>query len=128
MTASGRKNQVIFINKPLTDLIADATTADANLNFWFKTIANTVATAFTDFTNAVNGPAYILECGSLTNATTIAKSGKFADITAEWTPTAVGDYLMVVLNGAGDKFLDLERRVGGTRTINSLLQPNVTTV
>ena len=67
----------------------------------------------------------MFECGSLTNATTIAKSGKFSEITAAYTPTAVGDYIMLVLNADKTKFLELERMVGGTRTINAALQPNV---
>ena len=31
---------------------------------------------------------------------------------------------MVILNSQG-KFLELERQVGGTRTVNSDLQPNI---
>jgi hypothetical protein len=116
--------QQIFCNKPVTDLVADATTCDATKNFWFKTIQNTVPTAITDIVGATKGPAYIIECGHATNASTIAQAGKFSELTAVYTPTAVGDYIMVILASTG-KFLELERCVAGTRTINATLQPNV---
>lgn len=116
--------QQIFINKPVTKLIADATTADADINFWFETGINTVDTALTDISNAVDGPAYIVECGDTTHATTIAKAGKFSEISAAYIPTAVGDYLMVILASTG-KFFEMERCVGGVRTINTTLQPNI---
>lgn len=54
----------------------------------------------------------------------IAKSGKFDSITDAFTATAVGDYIMVIL-GSDGKFRELERCVGGKRTINKELQPNV---
>lgn len=117
--------QQIFLNKFCKSLAADATKADAANGFWFETVANAAATAFTDIDNAKNGVAYVIECGSTTNATAIAKSGKFSEISAGWTPTAAGDYLMVVLNADGTKFLELERCVGGTRTINTTLQPHI---
>ena len=125
--------QQIFLNKFCKSLAKDAVKADADNGFWFETIANdgttvdttTTPPALTDIENAKNGVAYIIECGSTTNATTIAKSGKFSEISAAWEPTAVGDYLMVVLNAAGTKFLELERCVGGTRTINTTLQPHI---
>lgn len=60
----------------------------------------------------------------MTNASTISKAGKFADITAEYTPTKVGDYILVLLNSKGN-FRELERCVGGTRTVNTDLQPNL---
>ncbi len=117
--------QEVFCNKPITELDADATTADANDNFWFTTVANSGATAITDIENATAGVGYLVECGSLTNATTIAKSGKFSEISAAFTPTAVGDYLMVVYDTVSSKFFELERCVGGARTINQARQPNV---
>ena len=77
----------------------------------------------TDITGAEEGTAYIIECGGKTNATTIAKSGKFDSIKEAWT-TQSGDYIMVTLNSSG-KFVELERQVGGVRTINKNLQPNI---
>jgi len=126
LDANNYENQRIFMNKPYVALDADATTATATTsNFWFVTIANAAATAFTDITDAVEGQPYIIECGSLTNATAIAKANKFANLTAAWTPTAVGDYLMVVINNAGTAFRELERCVGGVRSVNSATQPTL---
>ena len=88
------------------------------------TPANTAAKVLTDIIGAKKGVVYLIECGSIDNATTIAKSGKFADITKAYTPTKIGDYIMVVLNNAGN-FIELERQEGGVRTINKELQPNI---
>ena len=124
LVANNYEFQQIFMNKPSVSAKADATVMDAKTGFWFDTIENTKATAITDITGAKKGVAYIIECASATNASTIAKTGKFADITKAYTPTQVGDYIMVILNAAGN-FLELERCEGGVRTINDKLQPNV---
>lgn len=124
MDANDYKFQQIFLNKPAKLLAAGATTIDGTAGRWFITAANESATALTGITNAKAGVAYCIECGSTTNKTTIAKSGNFTGITAAYTPTAVGDYIMVILNSDG-KFSELERCVGGVRTINQTLQPNV---
>ena len=131
MDANDYEMQQIFMNKPAVSLLADAVKADAKNGFWFLTAANTApgvgedVPVITDIENAKAGAAYIIECGSTTNASKIAKSGKFAGLTAAWTPTAVGDYIMVILNADGDGFRELERQVGGTRSVNKLLQPNI---
>lgn len=125
LAANNFELQQIFMNKPISLLAADATTVDGTKGILFGTIANTAATALTDITGAQKGVAYIIECAATTNASTIAKSGKFSEITEAYTPTAVGDYIMVILNSAGTKFLELERKVAGTRTINTALQPNI---
>lgn len=117
--------QQIFMNKPCVSLADDATTCDASKGFWFETVQNTTASKkITDITNAKVGVVYLIECGSANQPQGIDKSSKFADITAAWTPTAVGDYIMVVMN-AEKNFIELERCVGGKRTINAALQPNV---
>lgn len=117
--------QQIFMNKPCVSLADDATTCDASKGFWFETVQNTTASKkITDITNAKVGVVYLIECGSATQPQGIDKSSKFADITAAWTPTAVGDYIMVVMN-AEKNFMELERCVGGKRSINAALQPNV---
>ena len=104
-------------------LEADAATPDGKDGFWFETAANTAATAISDIANAKAGVAYVIECGSADNATTIAKSDKFANLKEAWEPTAVGDYIMVILGSDGN-FRELERRMGGTRTVNTDVQPN----
>lgn len=125
MDANNFLRQRIFMNKPASFVADGATTINGATGFWFVTQANAAATALTDISNARAGVAYIFENGNTTNATTIAKSGKFSEITAAYTPTAVGDYIMLVLNVDKTKFLELERTVGGVRTINAALQPNV---
>ena len=113
--------QQIFINlfaATITDKV------DGNNGFWQITDSTTTQTTITDIENAKAGVAYCIECGDKTKLPEIAKSGKFDSITAAFTATAVGDYIMVIL-GADDKFRELERCVGGTRTINKELQPNV---
>jgi hypothetical protein len=117
--ADAYKYQFIFTNEPITSLAAGATTVDGSVNDWFKTVANSGATAITDITSADYGRAYRIICGSATNATTIAKSGKFSAISATWTPTAVGDFLEVYLfndpnddtNALNGKFIELKRKV-----------------
>ncbi|HMM02021.1 MULTISPECIES: hypothetical protein [unclassified Dysgonomonas] len=117
--------QRVFMNKPASYLADGATTINGANGFWFVTQANTAATALTDIANIRPGVAYILEIGSTTNATTIARTGKFSELSAAFSPTAVGDYIMLVPNSDKTKFFELERMVGGVRTINAALQPNV---
>lgn len=124
MKANNYEWQQIFMNKPTVDIESDATTMNAKNGFWQLTAANTDATAITDIENAKAGVAYIIECGTTANATTIAKSGKFADITEAYVPKKEGDYIMVILNSNGN-FLELERQVDGVRKVNAALQPNI---
>lgn len=116
--------QQIFTNIWAGSIAANATTADAAKGFWLITGKNTQATALTDITGAKEGVAYCIEIGSIGNATSIAKSGKFANITKAFSPSKVGDYIMVILRKDGN-FAELERREAGVRTINTKLQPNV---
>ena len=124
LVANNYEWQQIFMNKPSVNVDADATTITASKGFWQETVENSKATAITDITGAKAGVGYIIECGSITNASTIAKTGKFAEISEAYTPTAVGDYIMVVLNKDGN-FRELERCVGGVRKVNADLQPNL---
>jgi hypothetical protein len=121
LVASKGKHTNIFANNPVAELEADATTADAGSAEMFETVANTGETVFTDFTDAVQGVAYKLVCGSTANATTIAKSDKFANITAEWTPTVEGDYIRVIYDPTDNVFWEIDRKVGGTITTNDAL-------
>jgi len=127
LTASGRKNQLLFTNYPVTKLAADATTVDGSVNTVFETAANTAAKAITDIENASIERVYKIVCGNVTNATTIAQALKFSKLSAAWEPTAVGDYIKVyaeledydvTVDGetvkgtrATGKFLELERKV-----------------
>jgi hypothetical protein len=116
--------QQIFTNIWAGSIAANATTADAAKGFWLITGKNTQSTALTDITGAKEGVAYCIEIGDIDNATSIAKSGKFANITKAFSPSKVGDYIMVILRKDGN-FAELERREAGVRTINTELQPNV---
>lgn len=113
--------QQIFINL-FAATIKDK--VDGNDGFWQVTGATTTADTITDIVNAKNGVAYCIEAGVAEHLPTIAKSGKFAKISDAFTATKVGDYIMVIIGGDGN-FRELERCVGGKRTINKELQPNV---
>ena len=113
--------QQIFINL-FAATIKDK--VDGNDGFWQVTGATTTADTITDIVNAKNGVAYCIEAGVAEHLPKIAKSGKFANISDTFTATKVGDYIMVIIGGDGN-FRELERCVGGKRTINKELQPNV---
>lgn len=123
MDANDYEFQQIFTNLPATVIGAEINGANG---FWQITDAATTATAIENITNAKAGVAYCIEIGEddTQHQLTIAKSGNFANITAEWTPSQAGDYIMVIL-GKDEKFRELERRIGGKRTINKAVQPNV---
>lgn len=113
--------QQIFINlfaATITDKV------DAANGFWQLTGDTTTEDTYTDVTGAKAGVAYCIEAGVAEHLPKIAKSGKFAKISDAFTASAVGDYIMVILGGDGN-FRELERCVGGKRTINKELQPNV---
>ena len=115
LIANAGEGQYVFMNWPVIEIAADVTTpsvkdlAGADLGFLLKTGANTAATAITNILGAKAGVVYRIECGSTTNATTIAKSGKFAKLTAAWEPSAVGAYLKVYYNPADDEFIEVAR-------------------
>ena len=113
--------QQIFINL-FAATIKDK--VDGNDGFWQVTGATTTADTITDIVNAKNGVAYCIEAGVAEHLPTIAKSGKFANISDAFTASKVGDYIMVIIGNDGN-FRELERCVGGKRTINKELQPNV---
>ena len=113
--------QQIFINMFAATIVDKL---DANKGFWFTTGSATTQETYTDIENAKAGVAYCIECGDKTHLPKIAKSGKFANLTAAFNASEVGDYIMVILGNDGN-FRELERCVGGKRTINKALQPNV---
>ena len=113
--------QQIFINL-FAATIKDK--VDGNDGFWQITGATTTADTITDIVNAKNGVAYCIEAGVKEHLPKIAKSGKFVNISDAFTASKVGDYIMVIIGNDGN-FRELERCVGGKRTINKELQPNV---
>lgn len=113
--------QQIFINlfaSTITDNV------DGKDGFWHITDETTSQDTYTDIVNAKAGVAYCIEAGVSNHLPKVAKSGKFQNISEAFTATAVGDYIMVILGSDGN-FRELERCVGGKRTINKELQPNV---
>lgn len=113
--------QQIFINlfaSTITDKV------DGKNGFWHITDETTSKDTYTDIANAKAGVAYCIEAGVSNHLPKIAKSGKFQNLSEAFTATAVGDYIMVILGSDGN-FRELERCVGGKRTINKELQPNV---
>ena len=113
--------QQIFINLFAATIVDKL---DANKGFWLTTGSTTTQETYTDIENAKAGVAYCIECGDKTHLPKIAKSGKFANLTTAFNASEVGDYIMVILGNDGN-FRELERCVGGKRTINKALQPNV---
>jgi hypothetical protein len=122
LIASGRKNQWLFTNFPVTLLAAGATTVDAHDNTVFLTSANAGATAITDILNASEEMVYKIICGDLTNATTIAKAGKFAGISAPWTPTATGNYIKLYAELEDYTFVIDGTTYTGTRPTGNFLE------
>lgn len=93
LKASEYVNQWIFTNDPVTELAADASVVNAKLNSYFKTGANTAATEITNIDKLPAERVCKIICGDLNNPTQIKKAGKFAKISADWVPTAVGDFI-----------------------------------
>lgn len=93
LKASGYINQWIFTNYPVSKLEADVTTINAQLNSYFETGVNTAATVITDIENLPAERVCKIICGDITNPSQINQTGKFAKISANWVPTAVGDYI-----------------------------------
>ncbi len=114
LKANKAREQYLFFNLPSITAAADATTVDTegaeleDLGFLIRTSANTKATVLTDIVNAKVGVVYRIECGDLTNATKIEKSGKFSEVEA-WTPAAVGDYIYVHYDATKGKFFEVSR-------------------
>ena len=106
-------NQMIFCNDvdypadfylPMT---ADDTTPSVIRHGSITSVANTVATAITDIDDAVVGQEIRIKCGSVTNAITIAASGKFSLLPAAWTPGL--DEVLVLKKRSDGKFIEISR-------------------
>jgi hypothetical protein len=128
LAASKRRLQYLFTNYPVS-AVADADAViDGSLAYDFLVGAQSGGTtAVTGISNAVAERVYKIICGTATTPKTIAKSGVFSEISAAWTPTAVGDYIKVYAQLAENtvtvggktkkvvqptgKFLELERKV-----------------
>lgn len=118
LMASSAKDQIIFMNWPAVVLAADSASLDAEDGRIFVTSNNSAGTGdagadvpvvISDIANAVEGVIYHIQCGGATNATTIAKSGKFSKIASDWEPNAVGKWIDVYYNATEGKFYEAAR-------------------
>lgn len=96
-------------------MIANDTTPSAKEHTSLESVDNTQATAITEIKDLPVGGTCILKCGSNTNAITIAKAGKFANISAAWNPV-LGDTITIFRRGTDD-FVDLARTTEATTAI-----------
>lgn len=115
-------NQWIFTNFPATELEDGATSIDARKNYLFLTGKNAAATAITDIVKSKIDTVYKIVCGDIDNATTIAKSGKFAKITEAWNPKAVGDYIKVYAELEDYTYIHEGETVKATRPTGNFLE------
>lgn len=118
LATRGQKDaQVIFMNFPAVHVDADADEFDAEDGRIFITKNNTagsgqggadVPVVLSDIENAEEGVVYIIVIGGATNPTTIAKSGKFSNVTA-WSPTTVGEWIALTYDATTSKFAEVDR-------------------
>lgn len=85
----------------------DQTILDVTRHKYIRTVANSAATAITGITGAVAGDIIKVECGSLTNASTIADAGVFL-LDSNFAPTEVGEYIVMIARADG-KFVEMQR-------------------
>lgn len=85
----------------------DEATPSALFHNCLVSVANTASTAITDVLDVEVGGFVTLKCGADNYGITIAKSGKFADITAAWNP-GVGDSITLVKKSGGN-FIEVGR-------------------
>ena len=109
LEAADYADQIIFMNWPAVAVAADATTVNAKEGIIFRSGENTKATSLTDIVNAREGVIYRIEVGTAANATSIAKEGKFSEISAAWAPTAAGEYIKLYYDAETQKFHDVAR-------------------
>lgn len=107
LVANNYEDQAVFMNWPSVAIEADAVTFSAKSGLIFLTGKNTKATALTDITNLKEGNVVRIEIGDATYPTSIAKAGKFSEISAAWNPTKKGEYIK--LYRKGEKFIEISR-------------------
>ena len=102
--------QQIFINYPAMYLAAGADGLDLSKSIIFVTAANGAATTLdaAKLVNAIPGLVFKVECGATANATTITNGGNF-NLTEDWEPEAVGDWIKLVYNAKTEKFDEVAR-------------------
>lgn len=112
MKAAKYADQTVFMNWPAAAVEADATELDADDavcgNIFQLPNTNTANKAITDIKNAKAGVVYriVAPATAGANKTTIAKSGKFADLKSA-VDFATVKYVEVILSG--EKFVEVDR-------------------
>ncbi len=101
------ENQAIFCADPVLPIDKDAVSFNAAHGLVFKTGENTKETILTDIT-VKSGIVIKIVCGNKTNATKIAKSGKFSNV-ENWNPSKVGEWIKVYYNSKTKKFVEVAR-------------------
>lgn len=109
LVAGNFADQVIFMNWPAVAVDPDATSFSAKNGIIFRTGVNTKATALTDITNVKDGAVIRVEIGDTAFPTTIAKAGKFDQISEAWSPTAAGEYIKLYYRADTGKFYEIAR-------------------
>lgn len=121
LEANNYDGQWIFMNWPAVTPADGATTiavkngeTGEDLGFLISIGKNTVAEggsapAITDITGVKPGVVYRLEIVDATAPSTIAKTGKFSELTAAWQPDAAGKFLEVYYDAANSKFIEVAR-------------------
>jgi len=114
LAADDAKHQMVFMNWPAATVAADATTLDADDakagNIFQLPNTNTADKALTDITHAVDGETYRIVGPATvgTYKTTIAKSGKFSNLSAAVNFNS-DKYLDVAYDATNSKFIEVGR-------------------
>jgi hypothetical protein len=112
LKANNFRLQQIFINYPAIRLEDGASGFDLTKSLIFITGTNTAATALnaSNLINPTAGLVFKVECGdaTATKATKIVNAGNF-NLKADWTPTAIGDWIKLVYNAKTEKFDEVAR-------------------
>lgn len=115
------EHQMIWMNNvdlPTTTFVKmkpDDATPSALEHTSMESVDNASPLAITDIKDVPVGGTVTLRCGSDANAPTIAKSGKFAHLTAAWSPSK-GDTITLFRRGTSD-WIDLGRTTVSTTAI-----------
>lgn len=99
-------DKMVYARLDAKVLAADDNAPDADDNKTFITSNNSGATAITDIANKSDGEIYWIIGNGATNASTIAKSGFFSEITGAWDG-APGNVIAVEWNESTSKFIEL---------------------
>jgi hypothetical protein len=116
LAARDYDQQVVFCSEDdysidfFIDMVKDDSTPSVAQHLNIQTVENTNSVAITDITEAPVGKVIKIRNRHATKGVTIAKSGKFAAITAAWNPAA-GDEIHVVKDAAGN-FIEVRRTSG----------------